>query len=103
MLHATPEWSASHLQAPHDAVAASLLAAFTNAADIDVPPPSYLAAHRWRFALADEVLEANFLWDQNVRAGACGDWCGGPRVEGAWVSGGALGGAMVKGLNEPRG
>lgn len=97
VMHATPEWSAAHLEAPHEAVAASLLAAFTNAADIDVPPPSFLAAHRWRFALPDEVLEENFLWSSELRAGVCGDWCGGPRVEGAWVSGGLLGGEVVGG------
>src|SRR5690606_32649917 len=91
VLHATPEWSAAHIDAPHDAIAASLLAAFTNAADVDVPPPSYLGAHRWRFALPDEPLPEHHLWSDTLRAGACGDWGGGARVEGAWISGGTLG------------
>lgn len=91
VLHAAPDWSAAHLDASHDAVAASLLAAFCNAADMDVPPPSYLGAHRWRMALPDEPIEDHFLWCNDTRAGACGDWCGGPRVEGAWVSGSLLG------------
>lgn len=90
VLHAAPDWSAAHLDAPHDAVAASLLAAFTNAADVDVPPPSFLAAHRWRYALPDDPLPEHFLWSAERRVGVCGDWCGGPRVEGAWRSGGLL-------------
>lgn len=91
VMHGSPEWSAAHLDAPHDAVAASLLAAFCNAADTDVPPPSYLGAHRWRLALPDEPLPDRYLWSSDSRAAACGDWCGGPRVEGAWVSGSLLG------------
>ena len=37
--------------------------------------------------IPDSTLEARFIWDPHIKVGVCGDWCGGPRVEGAYLSG----------------
>ncbi len=98
VLHAAPDWSAEHLEAPPGAIAPALLSALAAATGRALPPPTYLAAHRWRFALPAEPLPERHLWDGDVLAGAAGDWCGGPRVEGAWLSGQALAAAVIGAL-----
>jgi predicted NAD/FAD-dependent oxidoreductase len=52
--------------------------------------PSDIVAHRWRYALPTEPLADRYLIDGDLSIGACGDWCAGPRVEGAFLSGAAL-------------
>jgi hypothetical protein len=52
--------------------------------------PSYVVAHRWRYALPTQPLPDRCLFDGDSNMGACGDWCSGPRVEGAFLSGAAL-------------
>ena len=60
-----------------------------------LPEPAFATAHRWRFALPDPPLETDCLFDGEARIGACGDWCGGPRVEGAYLSGLSLANRFV--------
>ncbi len=43
--------------------------------------------HRWRYALPVDVHPSKSIWDAERRIGICGDWCDGPRVEGAIESG----------------
>ncbi|MGF2507850.1 NAD(P)/FAD-dependent oxidoreductase, partial [Ralstonia pseudosolanacearum] len=38
------------------------------------------------------------LWDAASRLGACGDWCEGPRVEAAFLSGVALAAKIAEAL-----
>jgi predicted NAD/FAD-dependent oxidoreductase len=56
---------------------------------IDAPPKGILlsTAHFWRSVLATEPLADTCLFDREIQIGACGDWCAGPRVEGAFLSG----------------
>jgi predicted NAD/FAD-dependent oxidoreductase len=87
VLHATPEWSSAHLDDPPRAVELALLDGFANAVNHPVPWPRHIAAHRWRFSLPEEPLAAQCVADPEHGLFACGDWCGGPRVEGAVMSG----------------
>ena len=96
VLHANPDWSTWHLEYNSDLVAASLLTSFRQLAGVSWQRPAFTAAHRWRFALPSRPLEARCLFDEELRLGACGDWCGGPRVEGAYLSGLALAEAVVR-------
>ncbi len=52
--------------------------------------------HRWTYARPAESREEPYLWDAQ-RIGLCGDGWGSPRVETAWLSGHALGRAIVAG------
>lgn len=87
VLHASPEWSERHLDDPPAAVEAALMGALGDAVGECLPWPVHLAAHLWRFALPDEPLVASCVMDPDLAIAACGDWCGGPRVEGAVLSG----------------
>lgn len=94
VVHATPAWSREHLELERDEIAARLHAAFvelvTNARpDIGAPlrAPDFIAGHRWRFALASEPADGPYLWDEDARVGAAGDWCVAGRFEAAFTSG----------------
>jgi predicted NAD/FAD-dependent oxidoreductase len=87
VLHASPEWSQRHLELPRESAGEPLVHAFHDAVGGLVEAPVHVDAHRWRFALPTEPLAEACLADPELRVVACGDWCGGPRVEGAFLSG----------------
>jgi renalase len=95
-LHADPGWSREMLERQPEEIAPALLAAFAAEVPDALPPPTYQAAHRWRYALAERPLGEPCVWDPALRLGLCGDWCLGPRVEAAYLSGTALAAALVK-------
>lgn len=95
VLHATPDWSAAHLEMTADSVARCLLAAFLASADLPLLEPVLLSAHRWRYALTINPLREGSLWDGERRLGACGDWCLGTRMEDALLSGFAAAGRVL--------
>ncbi|MFM5950285.1 MAG: NAD(P)/FAD-dependent oxidoreductase [Novosphingobium sp.] len=86
VIQAGPEWTQRHLEADRDDVASQLLAIFAAEAAAALPNPSFLKAHRWRFALS-YGQRGQTLWNPKLRLGACGDWCQSPPIEGAWRSG----------------
>lgn len=89
VLHGSPEASREFLESAPDVVAARWVEAFTQATGLEVRPVETVV-HRWRYALPSPALEETALFDASLGIGACGDWCGGPRVEGAFLSGVAL-------------
>lgn len=95
VLHATPEWSQAHLEAPPERITRTLLDAFR---DIVGATADTATAHRWRYAeLASSSVAApgRFAWRAGPRIGLCGDWLGGGKIEGAWLSGTGLGSAVA--------
>ncbi|HQT64750.1 MAG: hypothetical protein B7Z75_03205 [Acidocella sp. 20-57-95] len=88
--HASAAWSAENLELPADIVISGLSAAFVNATGISATP-SYVRAHRWRYALAEVTLGQDSLWDPHMRLGVCGDWCLAGKLEAAYLSGRSLG------------
>ncbi len=89
VLHGSPEASREYLERAPEVVTARWVEAFVEATGVDVRPVEAVA-HRWRYALPSPALEEPALFDATLGIGACGDWCGGPRVEGAFLSGVAL-------------
>ncbi len=91
VLHASADWSAEYRDSSKEEVEQALLAAFREATGLPtLPPASFRQSHRWLYSIARDPLEAGCLWDAKRRLGACGDWCHGSRVEGAYLSGLAL-------------
>jgi predicted NAD/FAD-dependent oxidoreductase len=94
-LHARPAWSAERLEWRSEEVAPVLLREFAAAVGFQTPEPSYLQAHRWRYALVERLMGRSCVWDPALRLGMCGDWCLGPRVEAASLSGRAMAAALA--------
>ncbi|HYN39750.1 MAG TPA: NAD(P)-binding protein [Rhodospirillales bacterium] len=88
--HASPAWSRTHLEEDPADIAPAMLAAFAEVIGLDLPPPVHLAAHRWRYARVETALDEPCLYDPRLGLGACGDWCLGPRIESAFLSGLAM-------------
>ena len=100
VLHATPAWSAAHLELTPEAATAALLQALP-ALGV-APAPTHAVAHRWRYAQVATPASAACGWDATLRLGSCGDaWGGGDSaslpegVERAWLSGQALAQAVL--------
>lgn len=94
VLHACPRWSRKYLELAPEAAAHWLGRAFSARLGRPVTVRS-LTAHRWRYATPVRPLAEPFLWDEVTRLGMAGDWCGEPRVEGAFLSGLAVAEAVA--------
>jgi len=111
VLHASSQWSLNHLEAEAAEVETLMHEALRVATKRPELKITSSGTHRWLYAIPKTVLGQPCLWDSMTRLGACGDWCGGPRVEGAFLSGAAMAGAVLRDLtidrkiieSEPRG
>ena len=103
VLHASPAWSRERLEDDARSVVRELRTEFAQAVGIELPEPVYSVAHRWRHALVEQPLGLPCLVDEEIAAGACGDWCIAPRVEAAFESGRALAHSLLSmvGLSAP--
>lgn len=89
--HAGPEWSERRLEATAEELAPQFAALVADDLGIEFGFMTTLTLHRWRYALVTRPLGKPFHLLAEGSVGLCGDWCLGPRVEAAWLSGSALG------------
>jgi predicted NAD/FAD-dependent oxidoreductase len=103
VVHASTSWTQEHLDADSAEAARRMLQEFGRELGIALPRPVYLQAHRWRHAFVEQPLGLPCLVDEEIAAGACGDWCVAPRVEAAFESGRALAHSVLSmvGLSAP--
>ncbi len=87
VLHANPAWAKGKEDLPAEQILPLMLDAFGRATGVKIADPVHLAAHRWRYSRAEPALGVEAFWDAELRIGACGDWCAGSRIEGAYLSG----------------
>jgi renalase len=90
VVHASSQWSRERLEIGAPEAAQLLLEAFAQTVGRALPAPSFSTAHRWRHALVEQPLGLPSIVDEELTAGACGDWCIAPRVEAAYDSGRSL-------------
>lgn len=103
VLHATPAWSASRLEASRDEVARELLEGFFRRVELRPRAPDVRLAHRWKLARVESPLQVGFGRDPGASLGICGDWLAGCRVEGAFLSGLGLARDLIRSGPEPEG
>lgn len=87
VLQATTSWSEAHLDDRADDVGAFLMEAFEDLVRAGLPKAFYATVHRWRYATANPPLAIGAIHDPASRITLCGDWCKGPRIEDAFLSG----------------
>ncbi len=90
VVHASADWSATHLEEPPEQIALALSAAFTAAIGMRGLEPGTVIGHRWRHALVTRAAGEPCFFDPVLSLGTCGDWCLGGRIEAAWLSGVAM-------------
>lgn len=95
VLQATADWSREHIEDERDAVEAALMSAFRQI--VPAPEPLHISAHRWRYSQVREPGSALYYLNGDNGLSACGDWCSGPKVEDAWLSGAGLAQAILDG------
>jgi predicted NAD/FAD-dependent oxidoreductase len=98
VLHASAEWTEANSEALREEVATHLVTQFWKAIGTPAQAVSFSTAHLWRFALPPSPLEDVCLFAEELQIAACGDWCAGPRVEGAFLSGMAAAERLVTSL-----
>jgi predicted NAD/FAD-dependent oxidoreductase len=86
----------NHAEDSPEEVMKNLLQEFWRVTGLPAVNPSHIDARRWRYALPPEPLEDRCLFDPATGLGACGDWCSGQRVEGAFLSGAAAAGYVLR-------
>ena len=92
--HAGPGWSTRFLEAAPDELVPRMAALVGDALGGKLARMTTLTLHRWRYAQVTRSLGEPFRLLADGSLGLCGDWCLGPRVEAAWLSGRALGRAL---------
>ena len=96
VLHFSPQATAQRLQADPALIIAEGLEALAQQVGPAANQPIWSAAHRWLYALAEQTVQTDFLFDQQVALGVCGDALISGRIESAWLSGHRLGQAMTR-------
>jgi photolyase PhrII len=106
VLHATPEWTAGHLELAREEAATALALELERLTGAPLPARLHADAHRWMYAQPAPGLELGCLEDAERGLVVAGDALTRGRVEGAWLSGvaaaGRLLGARARELTRPR-
>ncbi|MDB4733093.1 FAD-dependent oxidoreductase [Planctomicrobium sp.] len=96
VLQASAAWSEANIDADRDEVKSQLLEAFFTATGLAPQKSQYSQAHRWRYAVPTTSANQRFYCDESQFLGLCGDWCGQPQVQGAFLSGKDLAEHLIK-------
>jgi predicted NAD/FAD-dependent oxidoreductase len=99
--HASPEWSEGRGDLDPMQVTRELTEAFDAAVGGHTPRASARAVRLWDAAAPIASLGEPYLLDLDLGLGLCGDWCLGPRVEAAFLSGLGLAEALLVAAEAP--
>jgi predicted NAD/FAD-dependent oxidoreductase len=97
VLHSTHEWAQKHASAESQQAAVDLTEAFCNHFRIEAQPYN-LTSHYWRLARHEisEHQDSNFIWNESLQIGCCGDWLDSGDISGALNSSFALGQRLLR-------
>ena len=104
--HATPAWSAAHLEADPEAVRLALCKALQAQLPAGREPQwHHSSVHRWRYAVPTESAAdgTDCWWDAELGLGVCGDFLGSGDVESAWRSSDELADTVAAWLEDAHG
>jgi len=86
-VHSSEEYAEEHIDHDRDQVMQHLINETSHIIGQDAGQASYETIHVWRYANnADKKQKSPIFIDQDFKLAACGDWCLGGGVEGAFTS-----------------
>ena len=87
MVHSSEDYAEAHIDDDRDQVIKHLINETSHIIGQNVSQANYKNIHCWRYANnADKKQKSAVFIDQDLKLAACGDWCLGGRVEGAFTS-----------------
>jgi hypothetical protein len=87
MVHSTAEFTEAHIDDDRQKAMEHLIEETGRITGCDVSEADYKTIHGWRYANVAQREQTNTVFlDQDHKLAACGDWCSGGRVEGAFTS-----------------
>ena len=86
MVHSSEEYAEAHIDEDRDKIMQYLCSETNRIIGYDVNAAEYKTLHLWKFA--NNATRENYptFIDHNAQLAACGDWCLGGRVEGAFTA-----------------
>jgi len=87
MVHSGPNWSQRHVESDRSQIEEDMMISAASLTGLDLSNPAYTTLHRWLYANVSNGAGQDCLIDAENKLLACGDWCLGGRVEGAYLSG----------------
>jgi len=87
MVHSGPIWSNTFMNSDKQELKEEIIDAASELTGLALSEANYTTIHRWLYAAVSQGAETPCLVDSSRKILACGDWCLGGRVEGAWLSG----------------
>lgn len=94
LIHSTNEWADQHIEMDLQWISEELVRNAEQLIGINYSDAEYLNVHRWRYAQVEKSYGKPFYRHASLPLYACGDWCIGPRIECAFLSGARLGKAI---------
>ncbi len=97
VVHSSNEWAEKHFDDNHGDVEHMLLDALTDISNIEVRAAAHTSLHNWRYAATTRIYDGKkpYLFDEDLKLAAIGDWFVEGRVEGAFLSGYKLAKALL--------
>ena len=86
MVHSSEKYSEAHIDDDRETVMQHLMNETSNVIGYDVSIANYKTVHGWRYANNVKRKNCHIFLDPDLKLAACGDWCLGGRVEGAFTS-----------------
>ena len=86
VVHSSEAYAEAHINEDRDHVMQHLINETRHIIGQDVSHANYQTVHGWRYANNTDRRKSALLVDEELKLAACGDWCVGGRVEGAFTS-----------------
>ena len=85
VVNASPDFSEKYLEGDREVIREEMLAAAATALGEWIAAPKWTDMQRWLYSMVTEPYSEPYLQEDSLLF--CGDWCGGAKVEAAYLSG----------------
>lgn len=86
VVHSSQTYAEDNWDRDKNVVIQDLVRELNSITGIDVTDADHISLHGWKYANIEKRDKLNLLVDDSMKLAACGDWCEGGRVEGAFTS-----------------